>query len=73
MTRRNLTPPPEHSILISNLPKLILACVFLVCITVLLAVGSLDVSAGTGMLGLAAGYIFGNGLTAVQQRKDRQS
>ena len=44
----------------SNQPKLLIILLSIVCITVLMAVGKLDQSAGTGMLGSIVGYSIGN-------------
>ena len=45
---------------LSNQPKLLIILLSIVCITVLMAVGRLDQSAGTGMLGSIVGYSIGN-------------
>jgi hypothetical protein len=49
---------------IVNLPKLILACVFMVCVCVLLITNHLDETVGASLLTFIAGYIFGNGVAA---------
>ena len=41
-----------------------IALVALICITVLLAVNAVDQSAGTGLIGMIAGYAVGNGIAA---------
>ena len=46
--------------ILSNQPKLLIILLSIVCITVLMAVGKLDQSAGTGMLGSIVGYSIGN-------------
>lgn len=49
---------------IQNPSKAMIALVALVCITVLLAVNAIDQSAGTGLIGMIAGYAVGNGIAA---------
>ena len=41
-----------------------IALVALICITVLLAFNAIDQSAGTGLIGMIAGYAVGNGIAA---------
>ena len=41
-----------------------IALVALVCITILLVTNSVDESAGTGLIGMIAGYAVGNGIAA---------
>ena len=41
-----------------------IALVALVCVTILLATDSVDQSAGTGLIGMIAGYAVGNGIAA---------
>lgn len=49
---------------VTNLPKLVLAIVFIVAVTVLLMTGHLDTTVGASLLTFIAGYIFGNGVAA---------
>jgi len=49
---------------IANPSKALIALVALVCVTVLLATNSVDQSAGTGLIGMIAGYAVGNGIAA---------
>jgi hypothetical protein len=49
---------------ITNPSKALIALVGLVCLTVLLAVGSIPTEAGTGMIGSILGYAIGNGIAA---------
>lgn len=49
---------------IQNPSKAMIALVALICITVLLAVNAIDQSAGTGLIGMIAGYAVGNGIAA---------
>ena len=49
---------------IANPSKALIALVALVCVTVLLATNSVDESAGTGLIGMIAGYAVGNGIAA---------
>ena len=46
--------------ILSNQPKLLIILLSIVCITVLMSLGKLDQSAGTGMLGSIVGYSIGN-------------
>lgn len=41
-----------------------IALVALVCVTILLVTNSVDESAGTGLIGMIAGYAVGNGIAA---------
>jgi len=41
-----------------------IALVALICVTILLATDSVDESAGTGLIGMIAGYAVGNGIAA---------
>jgi len=41
-----------------------IALVALICVTILLATNSVDQSAGTGLIGMIAGYAVGNGIAA---------
>lgn len=45
---------------IQNPTKAFLALVGLICLTVLLALGSISESTGTGMIGTIIGYVVGN-------------
>jgi hypothetical protein len=45
---------------IQNPTKAFLALVGLICLTVLLALGSISESTGTGMIGTIVGYVVGN-------------
>lgn len=47
---------------ITNPPKALIVLVAIICITVLMAVGKIDQSAGTGMLGTIVGYSVGNSI-----------
>jgi len=49
---------------IVNPSKAMIALVALVCVTILLATNSVDQSAGTGLIGMIAGYAVGNGIAA---------
>jgi hypothetical protein len=49
---------------IANPSKAMIALVALICVTVLLATNSVDQSAGTGLIGMIAGYAVGNGIAA---------
>ena len=49
---------------IANPSKAMIALVALVCVTILLATKSVDQSAGTGLIGMIAGYAVGNGIAA---------
>ena len=49
---------------IANPSKAMIALVALVCITILLVTNSVDESAGTGLIGMIAGYAVGNGIAA---------
>ena len=45
---------------LTNQPKLLIILVAILCITILMSVGKIDQSAGTGMLGSIVGYSIGN-------------
>ena len=47
---------------ITNPPKALIVLVAMVCITVLMALGKIDQSAGTGLLGSLIGYSVGNSI-----------
>lgn len=49
---------------IQNPSKALIALVALICVSVLLAVNAIDESAGTGLIGMIAGYAVGNGIAA---------
>ena len=49
---------------IANPSKAMIALVALICVTILLATKSVDESAGTGLIGMIAGYAVGNGIAA---------
>ena len=49
---------------IANPSKAAIALVALVCVTILLATNSVEQSAGTGLIGMIAGYAVGNGIAA---------
>ena len=49
---------------IANPSKAMIALVALVCVTILLATRTIDQSAGTGLIGMIAGYAVGNGIAA---------
>ena len=49
---------------IANPSKAMIALVALVCVTILLATNSVDEAAGTGLIGMIAGYSVGNGIAA---------
>ena len=49
---------------IANPSKAMIALVALVCVTILLVTNSVDESAGTGLIGMIAGYAVGNGIAA---------
>lgn len=49
---------------ITNPSKALIALVGLVCLTILLSVGSIPSEAGTGMIGSILGYAIGNGIAA---------
>lgn len=49
---------------IANPSKATIALAALICVTILLATNSVDQSAGTGLIGMIAGYAVGNGIAA---------
>ena len=49
---------------IANPSKAMIALVALICVTILLTTNSVDESAGTGLIGMIAGYAVGNGIAA---------
>ena len=48
--------------IISNQPKFVIICLGLASITILMALGKIDESAGTGLIGSIVGYGIGNGV-----------
>ena len=52
--------------IISNPPKALIALVGLVCLTVLMALNSIEEATGTGLIGSILGYAIGNGIAARQ-------
>ena len=52
--------------IISNLPKALIALVGLVCLTLLMALNSIEEATGTGLIGSILGYAIGNGIAARQ-------
>jgi len=51
---------------ITNPPKALIALVGLVCLTVLMALHSIEEATGTGLIGSILGYAIGNGIAARQ-------
>jgi hypothetical protein len=51
---------------ITNPPKALIALVGLVCLTVLMALNSIEEATGTGLIGSILGYAIGNGVAARQ-------
>ena len=51
---------------ITNPPKALIALVGLVCLTVLMALNSIEEATGTGLIGSILGYAIGNGIAARQ-------
>jgi len=49
---------------IANPSKAMIALVALVCVTLLLMTDSISNEAGTGLIGMIAGYAVGNGIAA---------
>lgn len=49
---------------IANPPKAFIVLVGMIVVTVLMALHSIDQSAGTGLLGSMIGYAVGNGIAA---------
>jgi len=52
---------------ITNPPKALIVLVGLACITVLMAVGKIEESAGTGLIGSIVGYGIGNGIRGTSE------
>ena len=48
----------------NNPPKAFLLLVGMICVTILMALKTIDQSAGTAMVGSCLGYIIGNGVAA---------
>ena len=53
---------------ITNPPKALIALVGLVCLTVLMALNSIEEATGTGLIGSILGYAIGNGIAARQNQ-----
>ena len=53
---------------ISNPPKALIALVGLVCLTLLMALNSIEEATGTGLIGSILGYAIGNGIAARQKQ-----
>ena len=53
----------------NNWPKLIIACVTIICVSLLMAVDKISEAGGIGIIGVTSGYILNNGLRAVQKRR----
>ena len=51
---------------ITNPPKALIALVGLVCLTLLMALNSIEEATGTGLIGSILGYAIGNGIAARQ-------
>ena len=47
---------------ITNQPKAVIICLGLTSITILMALGKIEQSAGTGLIGSIVGYGIGNGV-----------
>ena len=47
---------------ITNQPKAVINCLGLTSITILMALGKIEQSAGTGLIGSIVGYGIGNGV-----------
>ena len=52
---------------ITNSPKAFIVVLGLACITVLMAVGKIEESAGTGLIGSIVGYGIGNGIKGTSE------
>lgn len=52
---------------ITNLPKAVIVILGLACITVLMAIGKIEESAGTGLIGSIVGYGIGNGIKGTSE------
>ena len=53
--------------ILSNPPKALIVLVAIICITVLMAVGKIEESAGTGLIGSIVGYGIGNGIRGTSE------
>ena len=53
--------------ILSNPPKALIVLVAIICITVLMAVGKIEESAGTGLIGSIVGYGIGNGIKGTSE------
>ena len=51
---------------VANPPKALIALVGLVCLTLLMALNSIEEATGTGLIGSILGYAIGNGIAARQ-------
>jgi len=49
---------------LNNPPKFYIVVLALICITILMATGTVESDAGLGLLGLIVGYAVGNGVAA---------
>ena len=49
---------------IANPPKALIVLVGLITVAILMGIGSIEQSAGTGLLGSMIGYAVGNGIAA---------
>ncbi len=54
--------------LTTNNLKVLIAVVGLMCVTFLLAIGRIDSTAGSGIIGMIVGYAVGNGVAAAQDK-----
>lgn len=54
----------DNRLNLNNPPKFYIVILSLICITVLMVVGTVDSDAGLGLLGLIVGYAVGNGIAA---------
>ena len=52
---------------ITTSPKALIVILGLACITVLMAVGKIEESAGTGLIGSIVGYGIGNGIRGTSE------
>lgn len=55
-------------IAITNVSKLIIAAIVVICCTVLLATNSIDPGAGMAPITLIIGYMLGNGVAAITNK-----
>lgn len=54
----------DNRLNLNNPPKFYIVVLSLICITILMVVGTVDSEAGLGLLGLIVGYAVGNGIAA---------